>query len=62
MEELEQNKVLVISLLKSYKRYLSQQEFRTMKGQCEAGSPEAAKKGLIRLLRKRGVLDEHDDL
>jgi len=43
------------ALLEGYKRYLSQQEYRTIKGQIQAGDEEGAYKGLLRLLKKRGV-------
>lgn len=62
MIEVKRTPGFAIAMLDSYKRYLSTQEYKTMKGQIDAGAPEAALKGLKRLLRKRGVLNENDDL
>ena len=52
--------VFFIAILKGYKRYLSRQEFSTIKGQALAGDVTGAKKGLERLLRKKGVFDAEE--
>ena len=62
MLEVKTKPAYAIAMLDSYRRYLSMQEYKTMRGQIESGAPEAALKGLKRLLRKRGVIHEHDDL
>lgn len=44
-------------LLKDSRKYLTKQQYRTIKGQIIAGDIEGARKGLRRLLRNRGVND-----
>ena len=39
-------------LLKESRKYLTKQQYRTIKGQMIAGDVEGARKGLYRLLRK----------
>lgn len=39
-------------LLKDSRKYLTKQQYRTIKGQMIAGDVEGARKGLYRLLRK----------
>lgn len=41
--------------LKENKKYLTKQQYRTIKGQLIAGDIEGANKGLNRLLRKCGA-------
>lgn len=41
--------------LKESKKYLTKQQYRTIKGQLIAGDIEGANKGLNRLLRKCGA-------
>lgn len=50
----------LIGVMKGYKRYLSPQEYSTIKGQALAGDVAAAKRGLERLLRKKGVFDAEE--
>lgn len=52
---IETNPKVTGTLLEAYKRYLSMQEYKTIKGQIQAGDEEGANKGLLRLLKKRGV-------
>lgn len=42
-----------MNLLNTHKKHLTFQQFSTIKGQIKAGHPEAAMKGLERLLRKK---------
>ncbi len=49
-----------IGVMKGYRRYLSQQEYNTIKGQAIAGDVEAAKRGLTKLLRRKGVFDSEE--
>lgn len=50
----------LIGVMKGYKRYLSPQEYSTIKGQAIAGDVEGAKRGLTKLLRKKGVFDDEE--
>ena len=54
--------VYAMTILDAYRSHLSVQEYRTMRGQIEAGAPDAALKGLRRLLNRRGIKNEHDDI
>lgn len=45
----------ILNLLNSYKKHLTQQQYRTLKGQIKAGNEEAAMKGLQRLIRRKKV-------
>ncbi len=49
-----------IGILKAYRQYLTNQEFKTIRGQALAGEVEAAKVGLTRLLRKKGVFSNEE--
>ena len=40
-------------LLKNYKHTLTRQQYRTLKGQYLSGNEEGARKGFLRLTRKR---------
>lgn len=40
-------------ILNTYKKHLTAQQYRTIKGQIKAGQAEAAMKGLQRLTRKQ---------
>ena len=42
-----------IKLLEKNKSKLTQQQFKTLRGQCLAGDVDGAIKGLYRILRKR---------
>lgn len=42
-----------MKLLKAYRRRLTRQQFNTLKGQAYAGDPDAAIKGLKRILEQR---------
>ena len=55
MMDIKSNPTYTLTLLNSYQRYLSIQEYRTIKGQITAGDNDGARKGLLRLLKKRGV-------
>ena len=56
----EDSAAFFIGVMKGYKQYLSVQEFKTMKGQALAGDIEGARRGLNRLLRKKGVLKDEE--
>ncbi len=43
-----------IKLLEKNKSKMTQQQFKTLRGQCRAGDIDGAIKGLRRILRKRG--------
>lgn len=45
-------------LLKKYRPYLTQQQYKTLKGQVIAGNYEGAEKGLKRLIRRNNLLNE----
>ena len=45
-----------LSLLKIYRVRLTDQQYKTLRGQALAGDPEGAVKGLKKLLRKGGFL------
>lgn len=45
-----------LSLLKIYRVRLTDQQYKTLRGQALAGDPEGAIKGLKKLLRKGGYL------
>ncbi len=49
------NLALVLGRLEGMRRYLTTQEYKTIRGQINAGDVEGAKNGLDRLLKKRGV-------
>jgi len=49
-----------IGVMKGYKKYLTPHEFSTIKGQALAGDVAGAKRGLERLLRKKGVFDAEE--
>ena len=51
----EVNMAYVLGRLEGMKRYLSPQEYKTIRGQINAGDVEGAKRGLDRLLKKRGI-------
>ena len=51
----EVNMAFVLGRLEVMKRYLSTQEYKTIRGQINAGDIEGAKRGLDRLLKKRGI-------
>lgn len=40
-------------LLERNKRYLTKQQYRTIKGQIKAGDLDGARRGLLRLLEKK---------
>ena len=42
-----------MNLLKTHRPHLTKQQYRTIKGQIQAGQPEAAMKGLEKLMRKK---------
>lgn len=44
-----------LSTLQDYRRYLTKQEYLTLRGQILAGHPAAALRGLRRLLRRMGL-------
>ena len=56
----EDSATFFIGVMKGYTKYLSKQEFSTMKGQALAGDVEGARRGLNRLLRKKGVLKDEE--
>ena len=41
-------------ILAKYRGFLTKQEIRTLRGQIKAGDVEAAKKGLEKLIKRRG--------
>ena len=51
----EVNIAYMLGRLEGMKRYLSTQEYKTIRGQINAGDIEGAKRGLDRLLKKRGI-------
>lgn len=51
----DMNMEYVLGRLEGMKRYLTVQEYRTIRGQINAGDVEGANRGLDRLLKKRGI-------
>ena len=51
----EVNMAYVLGRLEGMKRYLSTQEYKTIRGQISAGDVEGAKRGLDILLKKRVI-------
>lgn len=41
--------------LKSYKKQLTRQEYKTLKGQALSGDRKACRKGLATILRRKGL-------
>ncbi len=56
----ENSAAFFIGVMKGYSQYLSIQEFKTIKGQALAGDVDGARRGLNRLLRKKGVLNNEE--
>ena len=54
---LEVNEACIWGKLKVYKRYLTTQQYKTIKGQMMAGDFTGANKGLDKLLKRRGVIE-----
>ena len=48
--------IKTIKLLKKYKNNLSKQQVSTLKGQALSGDIEGAKRGLFKLLKKKGIV------
>lgn len=44
-----------MNLLNKYRKHITQQQYRTIKGQILAGNEHGAMKGLGRLLGKKGI-------
>lgn len=51
MKEIDKNALIA---LKVYQRHLTRQQYATLRGQVLAGEPDAAMRGLQRLLHKVG--------
>ena len=49
---------MVRYLIKEYRSYLTRQEVKTINGQSKAENEEAALKGLIKILRRKGIVIE----
>ena len=47
---------IVLKLIEQNKKKMTQQQYRTLKGQCRSGDVEGALKGLNRILRRNGVI------
>ena len=56
----EDSAAFFIGVMDGYKRYLTSQEFKTMKGQALAGDVDGARRGLNRLLKRKGVLKDEE--
>lgn len=50
---------MVRKLIKQYRPYLTRQQVKTLNGQCNAGNPEAALKGLTKILKREGINIEY---
>lgn len=53
MKQLNLETYQTLKLIKTNYHKLNPQQYRTLKGQCLAGDVEGAKKGLLKILRKK---------
>lgn len=53
MKQLNLETYQTLKLIKTNYHKLTPQQFRTLKGQCLSGDIEGAKKGLLKILRKK---------
>lgn len=47
-----------LNTLLRHKRHLTKQQFRTLWGQAKAGNPDAALRGLVKILERNGANHE----